>query len=89
MRFLLVCAILFAASLAVAVLLFDDAFPEASIDFRYDRDSSRAIATNVLSSIGASIPGAKTATKFDWDDGAKIFLERTVDAEERTRLLDG
>ncbi len=89
MRFVAICAVLFTASLAVAVLLFDDAFPEASIDFRYDRASSRAIAEDALGRMGIAIPGARSAAKFDWDDGAKIFLERTVGAAERKRLLAG
>ncbi len=89
MRFVAICAILFAASLAVALLLFDDAFPEASIDFRHDRDSSRAIAASVLTRAGIAVSASKTAASFDWDDDAKIFLERSVDAAERKRLLGG
>ncbi|HEY0787968.1 MAG TPA: type II CAAX endopeptidase family protein, partial [Thermoanaerobaculia bacterium] len=89
MRFVAICAILFAASLAVALLLFDDAFPEASIDFEYDRDSSLPIAAAALRRAGIAIDAEKSAATFDWDDGAKIFLERTVDAAERKRLLAG
>jgi membrane protease YdiL (CAAX protease family) len=88
-RFVAICAVLFAVSLAVAVVLFDEAFPEASIDFRYDRDSSGVIAADVLTRQGIALAGAKRAAAFDWDDSAKIFLERSVEARERKRVLEG
>ncbi|MGH9456297.1 MAG: CPBP family glutamic-type intramembrane protease, partial [Thermoanaerobaculia bacterium] len=87
-RFFAVCALVFAASLAVAVVLFDDAFPEASIEFRYDRESSREIALSLLERLGIDVEGARAASRFDWDDTAKIFLERRLETEERQRLLE-
>ena len=46
--FLAVCAVVVAASLFVAIHWFAEAFPEASIEFRYDRKASLRVAEPLL-----------------------------------------
>src|SRR5205809_181335 len=71
--FIAVCVVVIAVSSAVIANWFSSAFPEASIDFRYDRDSSRRIAEAFVDS-----RGMKHTVVFDSDDAARIFLERTL-----------
>ncbi|MGK2858998.1 MAG: lysostaphin resistance A-like protein [Thermoanaerobaculia bacterium] len=78
LRFLIVCAALLAASVAFSVALFDRAFPEASIEFRVDQKSSRAVAETLLDELGYARDGRMHAVRFQHDDDAKIFLERTL-----------
>lgn len=88
MRFLAICALVFAVSLTIVLLKFDEAFPEASIEFDVDRRESESVARDLLARL--RIPqGARHAAEFSWDDQAKIFLERSVSEGERERLLDG
>jgi len=85
--FFAVCAVLAAASLFVIVNWFTTAFPEASIDFRYTRDSSRSVAEPLLASQRIDTRGMKHAAVFDGDDRAKIFLERTLGLSRATGVM--
>ncbi|HET7712468.1 MAG TPA: CPBP family intramembrane glutamic endopeptidase, partial [Thermoanaerobaculia bacterium] len=84
--FLAICAAVFAASLFVALRYFAAAFPEAAIDFRYDRKSSRAIAERLLTEQRLSTAGMKHVAVFDGDQEAKVFLERSVGLKTTNRL---
>ncbi|HEX8153316.1 MAG TPA: CPBP family intramembrane glutamic endopeptidase, partial [Thermoanaerobaculia bacterium] len=85
--FLGTCALLFAASLFVVLRYFGAAFPEASIDFKHDRDSSRAIAASLLASQQLDVRDMKRASYFDTDDTARIFLERSLGLDEANRVM--
>jgi len=76
------------ALLAVVVVarFFPTAFPQAAIDFRFDRNTSRPIAERLLKAQQLDVRGMKHAVRFDSDDTARIFLERTVGLEEATEL---
>src|SRR5436190_5872457 len=76
--FLAICAAISAVSVYVALRWFASAFPEASIDFRYDRRGSTVIAERVARAEGVDTSGFKHTAVFDDDDGAKVFLERTL-----------
>lgn len=86
--FVAVCALLFAGSLAVVLVWFDEAFPEASIEFRVGREESREIAEELLSELGIGIADARHGSEFDWDNLARIFLERSLKPDELRRVLD-
>lgn len=73
-----ICVAITAASLFVALNWFGAAFPEASIDFRYDRKASRAIAERLLAAQRIDVRDMKHTAVFDGDDYGKIFLERSV-----------
>ena len=86
-RFLATCIALFAISLAIATTWFSRAFPETSIDFRYDRDSSVAIAERVLAGEKIDTRGMRHTVMFDSDDDAKTFLERTLTLDKARETM--
>jgi membrane protease YdiL (CAAX protease family) len=73
-----VCIAVSAASLYIVLNWFSAAFPEASIDFKYDRNASRGIAEGLLRRQKISTAGMKHTALFDGDENAKIFLERSL-----------
>ena len=85
--FLAVCVAVTLASLFVIVRWFGSAFPEASIDFRYDRGSSRELARQLLREQQLDVTGMKHAAVFESDDLARVFLERSLGLEEANRLM--
>lgn len=86
-RFIAVCALLLLACVAIVARYFSTAFPEASIDFKYDRNSSRAIAEQLLAREHISVANHKHAVRFDSDDLPRIFLERSLGLEQAKRIL--
>src|SRR3954464_5645842 len=72
------CIVIFAVSLFVVLTYFSAAFPEASIEFRFDRKSSLPIAQQLLEWQGVNARAMKHTAVFDSADTAKIFLERTL-----------
>jgi membrane protease YdiL (CAAX protease family) len=82
--FIAVCIAIAAVSVFVVLHWFTSVFPEASIDFRYDRDSSQKIAEPL---VAAQVQGMKHTAVFDGDDQAKIFLERTLGLARATPVM--
>jgi len=82
-----VCCAVVALSLFIIFNWFYGAFPEASIDFRYTRDSSLPIAQRVLATQGIDVRNSKHAAVFDGDEVAKIFLERSLGLSRANRLM--
>jgi membrane protease YdiL (CAAX protease family) len=78
-----------AAFFALGLHLFPSAFPEATIDFRYDRNGSRGIAESFLQEQGAAIQGYRYAGAFQYDDSAKVFLERELGLAEMQDAVAG
>jgi len=86
-RFLSVCCLLLAATVWFSARYFYRAFPEASIDFRVTRDQSRARADAFLAAQGLRVNGYRSASRFNYDDTAKTFLERELGLEQANRLM--
>jgi membrane protease YdiL (CAAX protease family) len=86
---LLIATCIAVAALCTAIIAryFHSAFPEASIDFKVDRDSSRPVAEKLLAAQRADVRGMKHAVRFDSDSQARIFLERTIGLERAQRVL--
>ena len=82
--FIATCIAIAAISVFVVLHWFTRVFPEASIDFRYDRDSSTKIAEPL---VAAQVRGMKHTAVFDGDDRAKIFLERTLGLARATPVM--
>ena len=82
-----VCAAIAAVSLFVIFNWFNAAFPEASIEFRYDRNGSVPLAEAVLARQGIDARGMKHSAIFDGDDTAKIFLERSLGLARANNIL--
>src|SRR6059036_2982621 len=85
--FLAVCAAVVAVALFVVVNWFSEAFPEASIDFRYDRASSLRVAEPLLAAQGLDLRGMKHTATFSGDDNARIFLERSLGLAKASAIM--
>src|SRR6266571_4821659 len=81
-----VCCGVVALSLFVIFNWFTAAFPEASIDFRYDRDASTKIA-EPLAARALDARGMKHTATFDDDTQARIFLERQLGLKRANALM--
>lgn len=80
--FILVCALIIAAGIVVGLRYFDDAFPEAAIDFRYSRTEAADIAAGFLQDLALQPPaGYRSASRFGYDSGAKTYLEKELGVE--------
>lgn len=86
-RFLAICIAVFAVSLTLVIRYFSKAFPEASIDFRYTRESSRNVAETFLAAQRVDVAKQKHAVRFDSDETARIFLERSIGLERANRTM--
>jgi membrane protease YdiL (CAAX protease family) len=86
-RFIAVCALLLAGTVWFSVLNFHRAFPEASIDFRVNRDEGEALAGRFLASQGYKTADFREASSFTYDDDAKTFLEREAGLEQANRIM--
>jgi membrane protease YdiL (CAAX protease family) len=86
---LLIAACLAIAAVSIFVVLnwFSAAFPEASIEFKYDRDSSEAIASGVVAAQQLDTRAMKHSATFDSDDEARIFLERSVGLKKANEIF--
>lgn len=77
-RLILIAVVIAAASLWVALRYFHLAFPEASIDFRVTDAQAAGIARAFLAGRGLHTAGWRHASRFNYDDDAKVFLEREL-----------
>ncbi|MCB2198431.1 CPBP family intramembrane metalloprotease [bacterium] len=74
-----VCIALFSVSLWIGVNWFDDAFPEASIDFKTTRASSEPLALEALALIDQVPPQEyRHASRFSYSGLAKTYLEKEL-----------
>lgn len=81
------CAAVFAVSLYIVLNWFSAAFPEASIEFKYDRGASKPLADRVLSDQQLDTRDFKHTATFDSDDLARIFLERSLGLERANAMM--
>lgn len=86
-RFIAICMLLLAGTAWYTAGNFYRAFPEASIDFRVNRDEARDLARQFLSSQGDNTTGYRDAASFAYDDDAKTFLEREAGLERASQIL--
>ncbi len=86
LAFIAICVALAALSTIVIARYYHRAFPEASIDFKFDRKSSRAIAEQLLQRQRVNVRDMKHAVRFDSDDSARIFLERSHAMQKGVQL---
>ena len=81
-RFILVCVVIIAAGAAITLALFRRAFPEASIEFRLNRNEARAVAEKFLASRGRIVEKHRFAGQFGVEDVPKVYLERELGLEK-------
>ncbi len=84
---LAVCLAVATASLLIIDRYFGAAFPEDSIEFRYDRSSSGGLATALLRAQHLDTASMKHTVVFDADDTARIFLERSLGLEKASEVM--
>ena len=88
-RVIAIAIVVAAVSLGIGVKYFSHAFPEASIEFRVNRDDSTPLAQKFLTERGLNVPGYRHAAVFDYDDNAKTYLERTQGVGRMNSLTRG
>jgi membrane protease YdiL (CAAX protease family) len=81
------CIAIAAVAIFVVVNWFGAAFPEASIEFRYDRGSSEKLAGGVLAEQLIDTRGMKHSATFESDDEPRIFLERSLGLKKTNEIL--
>jgi membrane protease YdiL (CAAX protease family) len=86
-RFILICILICASSLAIGISYFHRAFPEASIDFQVDRLSSQPIAEAFLKSQAIETAGYIHASSFQYDNQSKVFIERELGLMKANDLM--
>jgi hypothetical protein len=80
-RFIAVCLITILAGAAVTLGLFRRAFPEASIEFRVNREEARAVAERLLKERGRDVSRRRFAGRFNVEDEPKVYLEKELGLE--------
>ena len=88
-RFLAICLLLLVATVWFSARYFYRAFPEASIDFRVTREQARTQAERFLATQGLQVKGYRHASRFNYDDTAKTFLERELGLDRANRIMRG
>ena len=86
-RFLLICAIIAAASMWIGLNYFYKAFPEASIDFAVSQDQAQDVAQKFLAARGADVSSYRHAGIFGFDDSVKTFLEKDMGLEQANTIM--
>ncbi|HEV7768984.1 MAG TPA: CPBP family intramembrane glutamic endopeptidase [Thermoanaerobaculia bacterium] len=82
-----ICIALVLSSVALIVRYFQAAFPQAAIEFKVDRNTSEPIAARLLKAQRIDVREMKHAARFDSDDEARIFLERSLGLEEANGVM--
>src|SRR5262245_23281799 len=88
-RVIAIVAVVVVLSFLVSVKYFWRAFPEASIDFRVNRAGSEKLADTFLRHRGFKMDGYRHAVIFDFNETAKLYLERTQGQERLNELTQG
>jgi membrane protease YdiL (CAAX protease family) len=88
-RLIVICLFVCAASLFIGIRYFYRAFPEASIDFRLNKESSKPLADQFLVSRGIKVDDYRHASAFRYNDHAKVYLERELGLERSNILMGG
>src|SRR5579872_7314157 len=86
-RFIAVCLALLTGTTWFSVRNFYRAFPEASIDFRVNRDEGLTLASRFLSDQSYRTEGYREASSFSYDEDAKTFLEREAGLERANQIM--
>jgi hypothetical protein len=76
------------AGVFIFFALYENAFPDASVDVTISRAQAREIAENQLNEMGYSVEGYKSALSFSSDSTAAYYLQRTMGIEEYNARLE-
>lgn len=84
---LIVWALMGVVGLLVFVLLFNHAFPIASIDIRFNKQEVMDIASEYVLSQGYDIQGYESSILFDSDGQASVYLQKTQGIKKSNDLI--
>ena len=73
------------AGLAVSLLLYRSAFPQAAVRLEVTRPEAVAAARAFLERQGADLSAYREAVQFGGDDSALVFLQRTIGLDSASR----
>ena len=77
--FIAVCLLVLVTGVLVSLRYFKQAFPEAAVEFRYNRAQSGEIAAQFVDNLAWEISkGYRHASRFGYDDQAKTYLEKEL-----------
>lgn len=82
-----ICLLMFIIAGYYEITHYDKAFPEHTIDFKISRKASREVALQFLNSMDVQTSNKTHAVAFDFDNFAKIFIEKEIGVEESRDLL--
>ena len=85
--FVVVCIIISVTTCFISLKLYNRAFPEASLDFRVTKGEAKIIAVGFLKTMSLDVSDYRYASRFRYDNNAKIFLEKELGLEETNKLL--
>ncbi|MCK4397175.1 CPBP family intramembrane metalloprotease [candidate division WOR-3 bacterium] len=85
--FIVVCIVISVITCFVSLKLYNRAFPEASLDFRVTKGEAKIIAEDFLKTMNLDVSDYRYASRFRYDNNAKIFLEKELGLEETNKLL--
>jgi len=85
-RFIAICLITIVVGAALTGALFYRAFPEASIEFRVNRQQARILAERFLASRGLDPSKRRFAGRFEIEDEPKVYLEKELGLERAGRF---
>jgi membrane protease YdiL (CAAX protease family) len=85
--FIAVCVVIAAITCFVSLKFYNQAFPEASLDFEVRSGEAKDIASEFLQGMDIDISDYRYASRFRYDNEAKVFLEREVGLERANKLL--
>ena len=86
--FITVCLLVLVAGLLISLRYFKSAFPEATIEFRYDRAQSGQIASQFAGNMNWDIPqNYRHASRFGYDGLAKTYLEKELGVDGARQYL--
>ncbi len=86
--FILGCLIVLVGGILIGLKYFQKAFPEASIDFRYDRAQTGVMAKTFLAEQGLTPPvDYRQVGRFGYDNYAKTYLEKELGVDSARAFL--
>ena len=85
-NFILISAIIAVIALLYGILNFKRAFPEIAINFTLSRKAALNTAQDFLIGRGFELKDFKRSIIFDYDQTAKLFMERELGVERTAGL---
>ena len=86
--YIILCILVVTGAIWYQIQKGDEVFPEHVIDFQVDRGESAGIGAEFFRQMGKSLQDYQHAVAFDYDEAAKVFLEKEVGSQGIEELLE-